>query len=181
MWLLATFLVVFGAHFSAIWIIMANSWMQTPAGYTITDFRLPAPGLHDQLQRGDLHAIIPPAHPARFGGSWMVGAAVMLGVSAFYHPGKRHLELAKPEFSLALPFFVVFSILQPVRHRRATRWIEVMDYQPVKLAAMEGMWQTRACAPMNLVGWVDVGAEDLPASASPAWLSFLAYGNLTRP
>ena len=35
MWLLATFLVVFGAHFSALWIIMANSWMQTPAGYAL--------------------------------------------------------------------------------------------------------------------------------------------------
>ena len=41
MWLLATFLVVFGAHFSALWIIMANSWMQTPAGYTV--HALPAP------------------------------------------------------------------------------------------------------------------------------------------
>src|SRR4029453_2064744 len=35
MWLLASFLVVFGAHFSALWIIMANSWMQTPAGYVL--------------------------------------------------------------------------------------------------------------------------------------------------
>src|SRR5262245_7104538 len=35
LWLFATFMVVFGAHFSALWIIMANSWMQTPAGYTI--------------------------------------------------------------------------------------------------------------------------------------------------
>ena len=41
MWLLATFLVVFGAHFSALWIVMANSWMQSPAGYEIATDPLP--------------------------------------------------------------------------------------------------------------------------------------------
>ena len=67
MWLLATFLVTFGAHFSALWIIMANSWMQTPAGYTIQQTATGQQACHDQLLERCLHAFVHPAHPARLG------------------------------------------------------------------------------------------------------------------
>ena len=61
MWLLATFLVVFGAHFSALWILMANSWMQTPQGFTTHMTRVGQPGVHDQLRSGGEHAVVPAA------------------------------------------------------------------------------------------------------------------------
>ena len=51
LWLFATIVVVFGAHFSALWIIMANSWMQTPQGYEIVDRSRPDPRGHDQTSR----------------------------------------------------------------------------------------------------------------------------------
>ena len=68
MWLLASFMVVFGAHFSALWIIMANSWMQTPAGYELAQTLDRHARLHDELQGGRLHAVVHPAHPAHLGG-----------------------------------------------------------------------------------------------------------------
>ena len=65
LWLLATFLVVFGAHFSALWIIMANSWMQTPAGYTVQALPLPARAYMTDFWSSGLHAVVPAAHLAR--------------------------------------------------------------------------------------------------------------------
>ena len=55
MWLLATFLVVFGAHFSALWIVMANSWMQTPAGYEIATDPLPVRAVMTDFWADGLH------------------------------------------------------------------------------------------------------------------------------
>ena len=64
LWLFSIFMVVFGAHFSALWILMANSWMQTPQGYEIVNNR----GRDDRLLAGRLHAVVHPAPAARLGG-----------------------------------------------------------------------------------------------------------------
>ena len=64
LWLFSIFMVVFGAHFSALWILMANSWMQTPQGYEVVE----QPGGDDRLLAGRLHAVVHPAPPARVGG-----------------------------------------------------------------------------------------------------------------
>ena len=56
LWLFATIVVVFGAHFSALWIIMANSWMQTPQGYTIATDPAPDARRDDRLLGGRVHA-----------------------------------------------------------------------------------------------------------------------------
>ena len=67
LWLFATFMVVFGAHFSALWILMANSWMQTPQGYEIVNDPAPTRG-HDRLLGGRLHAVVHPPPAARLRG-----------------------------------------------------------------------------------------------------------------
>lgn len=174
MWLLASILVVAGAHFSAIWIIMANSWMQTPQGYTLqttqwgqqafmTTFRdiLFTPSFLPRLT----HTLV---------ASWMVGATLVMSVSAWYLLKHKHLEFAKKNLMLALWFFAVLSVLQlfVVGARMA---ITVTNYQPVKLAAMEGLWQSQSCAPMYLVGWVDVQNQTTYGLSVPCLLSLLAY------
>ena len=71
MWLLATFLVVFGAHFSALWILMANSWMQTPAGYQsirVSDASGARSGVHDELRRRRVYHVVPAAVAPHVGG-----------------------------------------------------------------------------------------------------------------
>ncbi len=177
MWLFSIFMVVFGAHFSALWIIMANSWMQTPAGYELaqtphgtlafmTSFKevVFTPSFIPRL----LHTLV---------ASWLVGASMVLSVSAFYVLKDKHLETAKAAFKVALPVFVVFSILQAVLFG-AEQAVEVANYQPVKLAAMEGLWNSTSCAPMYLVGWVNTTTQTTTGISIPCLLSFLAGGSI---
>ena len=79
--------------------------------------------------------------------SWTAGAALMLSVSAWYLLKKRHVEVAKSNLKVALPFFVFFGIVN-VLVAGPLQAIEVTNYQPLKLASMEGLWQTQSCAPL---------------------------------
>jgi cytochrome bd ubiquinol oxidase subunit I len=176
MWLLATFLVVLGAHFSALWIIMANSWMQTPAGYTVQ--ALPAPArayMTSFMQVVFTPSFIPRIMHVWFA-SWTAGSALMLSVSAWYLLKKRHIELAKANMKVALVFFVIFTVLNLVAFGPAQA-IEVTTYQPLKLASMEGLWQSQSCAPLFLVGWVNVANQTTTGISIPCMLSVLAYLN----
>ena len=178
MWLLATFLVVFGAHFSAVWIIMANSWMQTPQGYTLqttqwgqqafmTDFAsiLFTPSFLPRL----LHVWV---------ASWMVGASLVMSVSAWYLLKHKHQEFAKKSLTLALWWFTILSILQ-VFIFGGRMAVTVTNYQQVKLAAMEGLWESTSCAPMYFAGWVNEQAQTTTGVKIPVpcLLSILAYLN----
>ena len=177
MWLLATFLVVFGAHFSALWILMANSWMQTPAGYTthasqwgtlafMTDFAsvVATPSFLPRL----LHTWV---------ASWIIGAALVLSVSAWYLLKHRHLEFARKNFSAAVKLFTVLAVLQ-VFVFGAQMAIAVTKNQEEKLAAIEGDWKPQSCAPLYLIGWVNVSAETTTGLKIPCLLSLLSYGNV---
>ena len=175
LWLVATFMVVFGAHFSALWILMANSWMQTPQGFEIVSD--PAPARAVMTSFADV--VFTPSFMPRllhvYVASWTVGAALMLSVSAWYLLKKRHLDLAMANFRLALPFFIVFTISNVVLFG-ANMAIEVTHNQPVKLASMEGLWQGTTCAPLYVVGWVDT-ATQTTWDLIPCLLSVLAYFN----
>jgi len=176
MWLLATFLVVFGAHFSALWIIMANSWMQTPAGYTVRS--LPAPArayMTSFMQVVFTPSFIPRILHVWFA-SWTAGSALMLSVSAWYLLKKRHIELAKANLRVALVCFVIFTVLNLAVFGPAQA-IEVTTYQPLKLASMEGLWQSQSCAPLYLVGWVNTANQTTTGISIPCLLSVLAYLN----
>ena len=98
MWFTATALVTFGAHFSAVWILMANSWMQTPQGYSTTHDAVGLAGGDGLVQRGDVHAVVPAPPRARLGGvvDDRLGArAVGVGVvpAEGPAPGLREAEL----------------------------------------------------------------------------------------
>ncbi len=176
MWLAATCVVVFAAHFSAVWIVMANSWMQTPDGY-----KLVGSGASQQAEMTSFVDIMftPSFVPHILHvwvASWMAGAALVLSVSAWYILKKRHIELAQSSFKLALPWFAVLSILQLILFG-ANQAVEVTNEQPVKLAAMEGVWNDKSCAPMYLVGWVNESNQTTKGISIPCLLSFLADGN----
>ncbi|MCB0201462.1 MAG: cytochrome ubiquinol oxidase subunit I [Anaerolineae bacterium] len=177
MWLAATAIVAFGAHFSALWIVMANSWMQTPAGYEI----LPTAHGVQAFMTSFSEIVFTPSFIPRilhvWTSAWMVGAGLMLSVSAFYVLRNRHVDVAKPNFKTAMPFFVVFSILQLFLFG-AVQAEEVAINQPIKLAAMEGVWEDTSCAPMTIIGIVDVQNETTYGIRVPCLLSFLAYHDI---
>jgi cytochrome d ubiquinol oxidase subunit I len=180
MWLLATCLVVFGAHLSAVWIIMANSWMQTPAGYIVQATPAPARAyMTDFFQVLFTPSFIPRILHV-WVSSWTVGAAIMLAVSSWYILRKRHIEMATANFKLALGFFVVMAALNLFVTGRG-QVEEVMVSQPIKFAAFEGLWKTESCAPMSLLGWVDESSQRTLALQIPCFASFLVNFDINTP
>lgn len=174
MWLFATVMVVTGATFSATWIVMANSWMQTPQGYEIKDV-----GHGDQAFMTSFREVVfTPSFGPRIlhliAACWMVGTSLVISVAAYYLLKKRHVELAKTMMRVALPIFTVLAVLQVVLFG-ANQAIEVTNQQPEKLAAMEGLYKSTTCAPMYIVGWTDPDNETTTGISIPCLLSFLSY------
>lgn len=173
-WLFSICMVVIGAHFSALWIVMANSWMQTPAGYMIASDPAPARAVMTDFWQVVFTPSFMPRIMHVFMASWTVGAALMLSVSSWYLLKKRHIELAKSNLKVALPAFILFATVNIVIFG-PMQAVEVTDNQPLKLASMEGLWQSQSCARMYLVGWVDVESQTTTGISIPCLLSFLAY------
>jgi len=175
-WFWASFLVVFGAHFSALWILMANSWMQTPQGYTVTTTQWGAQAFMTTFKDVVWTPSFLPRLLHTWVASWIIGSALVLSVSAWYVMQQQHLEFARKNLSLALKWFTVLAVLQ-VFIFGAQMAIAVTKDQEPKLAAMEGNWQPRSCAPLYVVGWVDESAQKTYAVGVPCLLSFLSYGS----
>ncbi len=178
LWLGATAVVVFAAHFSAVWIVMANSWMQTPEGY-----KLVGSGSGQQAEMTNFWDVMTtpsflPHILHVFAASWTAGAALMLSVSAWYILRNREVELAKSNFRLALPFFAIFA-LSNLMIFGANQAVEVTNHQEVKLAAIEGLWNDKSCAPLYLAGWVDESSQTTKGIKAPfpCLLSWLSYGD----
>jgi cytochrome d ubiquinol oxidase subunit I len=174
MWLGATCVVVFAAHFSALWIIMANSWMQTPDGY-----KLVTEGGTQQAQMTDfLEVMFTPSFIPHilhvWAAAWTSGAALVLSVSSYYILRNRHVDLAKSAFKIAMPFFALMAVTN-LMFFGAQQAIEVTNNQPQKLATMEGLWEDDSCAPLYIVGWVNESEQTTKGIKIPCLLSFLAY------
>jgi cytochrome bd ubiquinol oxidase subunit I len=176
LWFFASLMVVIGAHFSALWIIMANSWMQTPQGYEIVTDPAPTRAVMTDFWQVVFTPSFIPRILHVFFASWTAGAALMASVSAWYILKKRHVELAKANFSLALPAFILFATANFFIFG-ANQAIEVTNFQPLKLASMEGLWQGTTCAPLYLAGWVDEANRTTTGISIPCLLSVLAYFN----
>lgn len=147
-------MVALGALFSAFWILAANSWMQTPAGFTMD-----ADG---KFQLADLSAaIFNPSFPYRFAhmvtAAYLTGSFVVIGVSGFYLWRRQHSEFAKTGFSVAMWVALVLTPLQ--MELGDQHGLNTLRYQPVKVAAMEGDWETRQGQPLVLFAWPDQQAE----------------------
>jgi cytochrome d ubiquinol oxidase subunit I len=174
MWFLASLMVVVGAHFSAIWIVAANSWMQTPAGFAIQE----APAPERAVMTDFWGVVFTPSFIPRllhvFFASWTAGAALVASVGAWYILKKGEFaDLGRSALSIALPFFIVFAVANAfIFGPESAR--NVAENQPTKLAAMEGIWQTEENAPAYLFGWVDEGSGETIGLAVPGLLTFLS-------
>jgi len=140
----ATCMVALGTLLSTFWIISANSWMHTPAGYEIRD------GIFHATSWWEV--IFNPSFPVRL--AHMVLAAfittcfVVGGVSAIYLLKDRHREGAEQMLKLATAFAVITVPLQIFVGD--LHGLMVHEHQPVKLAAIEGHWETHRGAPLIL-------------------------------
>lgn len=171
----ATCMVALGAHFSAIWIVVANSWMQTPAGYHIV-----GTGLTARAEITDFWTMVfNPSAMDRLAhtlmGAWQAGAWLMVSVAAFYLLTGRHRDFALASIRLGLIVAIVASIASLVSGHQSAQGVAIN--QPEKLAAFEGHWETAGHAPLHLFGWVDAKNEQTHGPAIPGMLSWLAHGD----
>ena len=149
----ATCMVALGTLISTFWIISANSWMHTPAGYEIVD------GVFQVTNWWQV--VFNPSFPYRL--AHMVMAAfittcfVIGGISAIYLLHGRHREHAALMLKLATAFAAITVPLQIVAGD--LHGLAIHRHQPIKLAAMEAVWDTERGAPLLLFAWPDTKAE----------------------
>ncbi len=176
----STCMVALGAHFSAIWIVVANSWMQTPAGFHIV-----GQGLAARAEITSFWAMVfNPSSLDRLShtlmGAWQAGAWLMISVGAWYLLQRRHRAFALASVKVGLALAVVAALGSLLTGHSSAR--EVARDQPAKLAAFEGRYATAAHAPLSLVGWVDEKNERMAFNVEiPGLLSWLTYGDAARP
>jgi len=144
---IATLLVTFGTTVSAFWIMSANSWMQTPSGYQIIDGKY----IVDSWWAVVLNPSFIPRFIHMLLASYVTTCFVVMAVASFYFLKKTNLLLAKKCLSFAL---WASLIVVPVQiFVGDIVGINVHHYQPLKTAAMEGVWETQKGAPLVLFAW----------------------------
>lgn len=167
LYLVSAWLVWFGSALSALWILIANSWMQTPAGYTDLGFKAEisdfwAAALNPSTVARYLHTVDSVIILASF---------CVIAVGAYYLLRKRNMEAGKKFMKTGIIVGIISVILMlPFAHMQAT---VVAEQQPAKLAAMEGQWEDGA-ADMTLFGWVDEEKQTTVGPAIPGFTSFLS-------
>lgn len=175
----STCMVCLGAHFSAIWIVVANSWMQTPAGYHIVQTPL-----GPRAEITDFWAMVfnPSSMERLFHvlcGCWQAGAFLVVSVAAWYLLKGRHVDFARASMRVGLAVGLVAAVLSLVSGHESAQG--VARNQPAKLAAFEGLYETTPRAPLVLFGWVDEKNERVIGPAIPGLLSYLTHGHVNAP
>lgn len=177
--LISTIGVFFGSMFSAVWIVVANSWQQTPAGYHIV-----GEGLNARAEITDFWAMVfNPSSIDRITHVWLgallAGTFLVLSVHAYYLVKGRHIEISKKAFKIALIVATILSLGQlETGHQSAEG---VAENQPAKLAAMEGHYEKSAPADMYIMGWVDQEKQEVTGIKVPGGLSFLLDYDFDTP
>jgi cytochrome d ubiquinol oxidase subunit I len=178
---ISTLMVALGATFSSIWIVVANSWQQTPAGFhVVAGPSGPRAEIVDFWQ-----VVFNPSSMPRLGhvllGAYILASFFVMSISAYYLLKRRHQEVARRSFTVALVLATLAGIIIPFSgHEQA---VVVAETQPAKLAAYEGHFTTgTGGTPFHLFGVLntDEGRVDYAISV-PGFLSYLTYGNSTRP
>jgi cytochrome bd ubiquinol oxidase subunit I len=159
---------------------VANSFMQTPAGYHIVG--------EGSAARAEItnfwELVFNPSSMDRLShvlcGAWQAGAFLVVSVSAFYLLRRKHVEFAKSSLKIALTVGLIASVLQWVTGHDSA--VGVARNQPAKLAAFEGHYETGPNAPLYLFGWVDEANERVRFGVGiPGLLSYLVHGRVDEP
>jgi len=166
----SAFMVFFGSHLSGLWIIIANSWMQTPAGYkmeggraVLTNF-LQAALNHSTVERF-LHTLA---------AGWITGSLAAASIAAWYILKNRDGNPARPLLRFSLIIFITASLLQlGLGHAHS---VQVAKTQPEKMAAFEALWKSEKGAPFAVFGIPDSAEQKTHAFVGiPKFLSFLIH------
>lgn len=181
MHLLSTWLVAFGSNLSALWILVANGWMQHPVGmeFNVDTARFEMEKFFDVLFNPNavskfLHTI---------GSGYVMGSLFVVGISAWYLLKKREVLFAKRSIIVAASFGLITSIFLVFTGDESA--YQVAQQQPTKLAAMEGLYDGEKRAGIVAIGQLntkkeigDDKEEFLWSLEVPYALSFLGFRNI---
>jgi len=172
--LLSIWLVALGSNLSALWIIIANAWMQVPVGYVLNAGRAEladfvAVMLNEQMLVMAQHTII---------AAFTTGGLFMFGISAWHILRGNQVEAFSKSARIALVFTAVSSLLVATTgHKHAQHTVK---HQPMKMAAMEGLWESEQPASFSMFAFIDQKNQTSSREIKlPYMLTVLAYNNLT--
>lgn len=177
---LSTIMVSFGSMLSAVWIVVANSWQQTPAGFHIV-----GEGINARAEITDFWAMVfNPSSLERLShvlsGAWLAGSFLVLSVSAYYLLKNKHVEFAKASFKIAIIFALFASLFQLFTGHQSA--IGISKTQPAKLAAFEAHYGSSSPGDLYLFGWVNNEKQEVNFGVKiPGMLSYLIYGDTQKP
>jgi cytochrome bd ubiquinol oxidase subunit I len=172
--LAAIWLVAIGANLSALWILIANSFMQQPMGYVLRNGRAEMESFWDLVSNP--HVFV--QFPHVITGAMATGAFFLLGISAAQLRRRSLDETGRDAFRRSFAFGAVYALASTVAvmvvgHGQAQYMVRV---QPMKMAAAEALWETADPAPMSLFTWGNEKEQrDVFAIKIPGLLSFLSY------
>ncbi len=172
--LASIWLVALGSNLSALWILIANAWMQYPVGYVLNEGRAEladfvAIMLNKQMLVMAQHTII---------AAFVTGGLFMFGISAWQILRNNQAEIFAKSARISLIFTAVSALLTATTgHSQAQHTVQ---YQPMKMAAMEGLWETEQPASFSMFAIIDQDSQESKRELRlPYMLSILAYNNTT--
>ncbi len=176
--LMVTWLIAFGSSFSALWILIANGWMQNPVGavFNFDTMRMELTSFWDVLFN--------PISQAKFvhtvSAGYVTGAMFVLAISAWYMMKGRHLEFARRSMIVAASFGLASALSVVVLGDESG--YGVTSYQKMKMAAIEAMWETEEPpAAFTVFGFPDMKDQETHAEVRVPWiLGLIATRSLTK-
>lgn len=162
-------LVAIGSNLSAVWILIANAWMQSPVGFEIRNGRAEMVDFGAVISQP--FAIYKILHT--LSSALVLASFFIMGISAYHLLKKRHTDFFTKSFKTGLGFGLIFSLM--VFILGDMNGVMVAEKQPSKLAAMESLWETTDMAPIYMFTWPDPENERnaIEIGKIPGVLSFL--------
>jgi cytochrome bd ubiquinol oxidase subunit I len=154
--LISTWLVAFGASLSALWILVANAWMQLPVGMKFN----PETARNEMVHFWDI--LFSPMAVSKFThtitSSYLLAAIVVIGISSWFLLKKRHLVFAKRSIVVAAVFGLITSVFTIATGDYSAKVVAL--HQPMKFAAFEGLYVGQRGAPLIAIGIVSSSPDD---------------------
>ena len=174
--LAAIWLVAIASNLSAMWILVANSFMQHPEGYVLNNGRVEMDNFAEIV--GNSYFFHQFAHV--FTAGLATAAFFMLGISAYHLVRKKNLHVMKSSFKFAAIMALISTLaVAGVGHFQGQYLTKEV---PMKMAAMEALWETEDSAPLALFANIDTeNKENTFEVAVPGMLSFMAHNSFTEP
>lgn len=176
-YMVSAWLVWAGSCLSALWIIIANSWMQTPAGFEVAQTAEGTKAVLTNFWEAALNPSMVARYTHTVDSLLIFGSFVAIAIGA-YHVLHGKKDFGKKTIAMASVVAIITSVLMlPIAHEQA---VVVAEHQPEKLAAMEGQYETGP-ADMYIMGYVDESNHEVIAIQVPipGMTSWLASGDFS--